>query len=374
MPENQEQILATFNKTLKLLMDGDMMEGLAELDTIKVGKDDDQNCTAFITNFKLFIQQYAEGAHLINAIADGNLDVEPPRQNYVISHYKQLLSNLRHLTWQTQQIAKGDYSQKVSYMGDFSVAFNQMTEALREKKRMEDQLRDLYASRDKLMSIISHDLKSPFNGILGLSNLLLQDYDEFKEDERKEFVENIQISAQTAFKLLENLLEWSRIQTGKIRFNFEELNLSRLVFDNFILLQASAEKKQIRLDNQTPPDCFIMADLNSMLTVIRNLLNNAIKFTPKGGRIKVTAHQHDNFWEVSIRDNGIGIKPDDLPKLFKTGETVKTRGTENEKGTGLGLLLCKEFVEKNGGTIHVESTLGQGSNFIFTVPAKIDNS
>jgi signal transduction histidine kinase len=147
-----------------------------------------------------------------------------------------------------------------------------------------------------------------------------------------------------------------------------------LVFDNFILLQASAEKKQIRLDNLTPPDCFIMADLNSMLTVIRNLLNNAIKFTPKGGRIKVTAHQRENFWEVSIRDNGIGIKPEDLTKLFKTGETVKTRGTENEKGTGLGLLLCREFVEKNGGTIRAESTLGQGSNFIFTVPVKIDNS
>ena len=374
MPANQDHILTVFNKTLQLLMDGDMSEGLEMLDHLDAGSSADENCRFFIANFKKFIEQYAEGASLINALAEGNLDLEPPRQNYVISHYKQLQSNLRHLTWQTQQIARGDYTQKVSYLGDFSIAFNQMTEALREKKRMEDQLRDLYATRDKLMSIISHDLKSPFNGILGFANLILQDYDELSNQERKEFILNIQISAQGAFELLENLLEWSRIQTGKIQFSFEEFNLSRMIYENFILLQASAEKKQIRLYNLTPPDGFIIADHNSMLTIIRNLLNNAIKFTPRGGKVTVTAEQKDNLWEVSILDTGVGIKPEDLQKLFKTGETVKTKGTENEKGTGLGLLLCNEFVEKNGGTIRAESTPREGSKFIFTVPAKKEDS
>jgi signal transduction histidine kinase len=223
------------------------------------------------------------------------------------------------------------------------------------------------------MSIISHDLKSPFNGILGLASLLLQDYDELSESERKEFIENIEVSAQSAFKLLENLLEWSRIQTGKIHFTFEELNLGRLIYENFLLLQSTAEKKQIHLYNYAPPDCFIFADRNSMSTIIRNLLTNAIKFTAKGGKISVHSNQVDNMWEISISDTGTGIKPENLVKLFKTGETVKTRGTENEKGTGLGLLLCKEFVEKNGGTIRAESTPGMGSKFIFTVPANKDS-
>ncbi len=374
MGTNQEEILPPFNKTLQLLMDGELDEGIALLNSISDDLSDDQECTVFIRNFKSFIHQFAEGAGFINALADGNLDIDPPRQNYVISHYKQLQSNLRHLTWQTQQIAKGDYNQKVSYLGDFSVAFNQMTEALREKKRIEDQLRDLYASRDKLSSVISHDLKSPFNGILGFASLLLQDYDELSDKDRKEFIRNIETSAQSAFKLLENLLEWSRIQTGKIQFNFEELNLGRLIYENFMLLQPTADKKQIHLYNFAPPDCFIFADRNSMLTIIRNLLSNAIKFTPKGGKISVHAEQHDNLWEVSVKDNGIGIKPESLAKLFKTGETVKTRGTDNEKGTGLGLLLCKEFVEKNGGKIWVESTPGQGSRFVFTMPAKREES
>jgi len=370
---SEEQIIALLDQTLHLLMDGDLEEGLAMLNSIGDDITENPDCTSFIVSFKKFIHQYYEGTSFINALADGNLDLEPPRQNYVISHYKQLQSNLKHLTWQTQQIAKGDYNQKVSYLGDFSVAFNQMTESLREKKRMEDQLRDLYASRDQLMSIISHDLKSPFNGILGLASLLLQDYDELSESERKEFIENIEVSAQSAFKLLENLLEWSRIQTGKIHFTFEELNLGRLIYENFLLLQSTAEKKQIHLYNYTPPDCFIFADRNSMSTIIRNLLTNAIKFTAKGGKISVHSNQVDNMWEISISDTGTGIKPENLVKLFKTGETVKTRGTENEKGTGLGLLLCKEFVEKNGGTIRAESTPGMGSKFIFTVPANKDS-
>jgi signal transduction histidine kinase len=370
MENGQEQILNTFNRVLQLLMDGAMEEGIAILDGVNPETAANQNDSTFINNFKKFIQQYYEGANFINALAEGNLDIEPPRRNYVISHYKQLQSNLRHLTWQTQQIARGDYNQKVSYLGEFSIAFNQMTDALREKKMIEDQLRDLYATRDVFMSIISHDLRSPFNGILGFADLLVQDYDELSDQERKQCIENIQSSSQTAFDLLENLLEWSRIQTGKIQFTFEELNLNRVILENFMLLQSAADKKQIQLNNLAPPDCSVYADRNSTLTAIRNLLSNAIKFTPRGGKITVNALQHDTMWEISIADSGIGIKPENLLKLFVTGETVKTRGTENEKGTGLGLLLCKEFVEKNGGTIRAESTPGFGSVFFITLPGQ----
>jgi signal transduction histidine kinase len=368
MESKKEHLLPKLNHVLQLLIDGDMAEGMAMLNSISNDLTDDRECSSFISIFKKFIHQYDEGTKFINALAEGNLDLDPPRQNYVISHYKQLQSNLRHLTWQTQQIAKGDYSQKVSYLGDFSIAFNQMTESLREKKRMEDQLRDLYATRDKLMSIISHDLKSPFNGILGFANLLLQDYNELNDDERMEFIQNIEISAQNAFKLLENLLEWSRMQTGMIKFHFEKLNLGRLIEENFLLLQSAADKKQLYLYNAVSHDCTVVADRNSLQTIIRNLVSNAIKFSNTGGRIIVKATLQDNIWEISVNDNGIGIQPENLAKLFITGESVKTRGTGNETGTGLGLLLCKEFVEKNKGRIWAESTPGQGSRFVFSLP------
>ena len=173
--ENREDQLSTVNRILQLLMGGGMAEGISLLDGLNAEDAASLSSVPFIGNFKKFIHQYYEGVNFINALADGNLDIDPPRQNYVISHYKQLQSNLRHLTWQTQQVAKGDYNQKVSYLGEFSIAFNQMTDALREKKQMEDQLRDLYATRDVFMSIISHDLRSPFNGILGFADLLAED-------------------------------------------------------------------------------------------------------------------------------------------------------------------------------------------------------
>lgn len=370
MDNRDASVLNAFNQVLHLLMAGNMKEGVDLLNSIGINSLDDSENFTFLNNFKTFILQYYEGANFINALADGNLDVDPPRRNYVISHYKQLQSNLRHLTWQTQQIAKGDYNQKVSYLGEFSVAFNQMTDALREKKKIEDQLRDLYTTRDLFMSVISHDLRSPFNGILGFADLLVQDYNELSDEDRKNCIRNIQLSAETAFKLLENLLEWSRIQTGKIQFTFEEVNLGRLVYENFMLLKATADKKQIHLYNFAPPDCFLYADRNSMLTVLRNLLSNAIKFTPNGGKITVRAVQADNFWEISITDTGIGMSPENLLKLFIAGESVKTKGTDNEQGTGLGLILCKEFVEKNGGTLKAESKPGEGSTFIFSVPGR----
>ncbi|MEI7723775.1 MAG: HAMP domain-containing sensor histidine kinase [Bacteroidota bacterium] len=368
MDKNEAEDLSKCNEVLKLLMAGDYKEGLDLLNNLDDETTGDQKSFSFNSTFKKFIYQYFEGVDFINALADGNLDFDPPRQNYVISHYKQLQSNLRHLTWQTQQVARGDYNQKVSYLGEFSVAFNQMTDALREKKKIEDQLRELYASRDLFMSIISHDLRSPFNGILGFIDLLLQEYHEITDEERIQYIQNIQSSSQTAFNLLENLLEWSRIQTGKIQLNFEKLNIGELIDETILLLQTAADKKQILLNSLVKPDCFIYADKNSMLTAIRNLLSNALKFTPKGGQITVRAAQAGSMWEISISDTGIGISPENLANLFFTGKVVKTRGTDNEKGTGLGLILCKEFIEKNGGTIRAQSNPGFGSTFIISLP------
>ncbi len=368
MEEQHLKIVEGLNKSLHLLLEGKAEVALVALDDLGSSLPADDHCNILIINFRKFIQQYREGAYFIIALAEGNLDYEAPRQNYVVTHYKQLQSNLRHLTWQTQQIARGDYNQRVSYLGEFSVAFNQMTESLREKKMIEERLAELYATQNKFMSIISHDLKSPFNGILGFAELLQQDYDEISDEERRQYIHNIQISAQNAFKLLENLLEWSRIQTGKIQFFAEEVNLSRLVLETFMLLQPVARKKNIHLYSEVPVDATAFTDRNSVLTVIRNLVSNALKFTNPGGKITVRYATTEAFTELSVEDTGLGITPGNLAKLFRMDEKFKTEGTDHEKGTGLGLLLCKEFVEKNGGGIRAESEFGKGSRFIFTIP------
>lgn len=361
------KILQELSEVLQLLLDGNPDEAIKLLDKITTEQDASPEIISHKDVLEHFLRQHKDGADFVTGLAEGNLDVVLPARNYVISHLKQLQSNLRHLTWQTQQIALGDYNQNVSFMGDFAVAFNKMIEALREKRRMEESLRELYETRDKLMSVISHDLKSPFNGILGFLNLLLQDYHELSDTDRIEYLTNIQDSALQAFKLVDNLLEWSRLQTGRIEFQFQRSNLHQMVFENFMLLKPSADQKQIQLYNLVPAGLFINADHNSIMTVLRNLINNAIKYTGHGGNVSVRVSNGDDQLLVSVADTGVGIKPENLALLFRTGSSVKTRGTDNEKGTGLGLLLCKEFIEKHGGRIWAESTAGTGSTFFFSV-------
>jgi signal transduction histidine kinase len=368
--ENTTQgIVKHVNAALARLLEGDADGAGASLDLIPGDLPDGDDCSELVAQFRKFIAQYKAGTEFINALADGNLDFEPPRQNYVISHYKALQSNLLHLTWQTQQIAKGDYNQRVTYLGEFSVAFNKLIEALREKRRMEEELKELLATREKFMSIISHDLRSPFNAILGFADLFHQDYDELTDEDRKRFIDHIRTASRNAFRLLENLLEWSRIQTGRIRFDPENLNLSRLVFETLSLLSPAAEKKDIHLFSRVDVTADLFADKNAVLSILRNLVNNAIKFTGRGGRVTIASATENGFVTVSVTDTGVGIAASDLAKLFRLDEKFKTDGTDNEKGTGLGLLLCKEFTEKSGGTIGVESEPGKGSRFYFTLPA-----
>lgn len=366
MADNQEMVAAVTG-VLDSLLRGDLDEAESSLKKIIEGNPD-KECLPILLHLKHLIDQFREGISFINAISDGDLDYPAPHHFYLYSHYKQLQSNLRYLTWQTQQIAKGDYEQSVNFMGDFSVSFNQLIEGLKEKKRFQDQLVELSASRDKFFSIISHDLKSSFNAILGFSELLEQDYGELDDRERKEYVYNIRESARNAFKLLENLLEWSRVQTGNIAFIPEDLSISRLVLENFLLLKPLAQKKNIHLFSRVSIDLMARGDLNSVLTILRNLISNAIKFTPAGGKVTVEAEKNGRMVFISVRDTGVGISAANIAKLFVTGESFKTAGTDNEKGTGLGLILCKEFAEKNGGSIKVTSEEGKGSCFTFTLP------
>ena len=245
--------------------------------------------------------------------------------------------------------------------------------ALKVLKESEAKLRESNATKDKFFSIIAHDLKSPFSSMLGFSELLNKNFDKYTTKKQKKFSNYIHQGIQNTYKLLNELLLWSQSQKGTISFNKEQLNLFLLSNEVFEPLKQAAENKSIKLNNKIPKDEHINADKSMLSTIIRNIFSNAIKFTPKGGKIiistnKTTTENNKKFLEIRIKDTGIGIPKEIQPKLFIISENTSTLGTENEKGTGLGLILCKEFIEKHNGKIWIKSEEGEGSEFIFTLP------
>jgi len=230
------------------------------------------------------------------------------------------------------------------------------------------ELTELNAAKDKFFSIIAHDLKNPFNTIIGFSEILNAEIDTGDLGKSKKYAEMINFSAVHTFKLLENLLAWANTQSGKLVFNPVRLNLREILNDEIIALNEVANGKNIQLVNCYSGDLMIIADENMIKTVVRNLISNAIKFTGRDGKVDVNATIYDKSIEISVSDTGIGIGKDAKSKLFRIDSNISTKGTENEKGTGLGLFLCKEFVEKHGGKIWVESEAGEGSVFKFILP------
>lgn len=234
-----------------------------------------------------------------------------------------------------------------------------------EKQRKE--LESLNATKDKFFSIIAHDLKNPFASLIGASDFLVNSSDELTAEQLKNFHDIINQSARSGYRLLENLLEWSRMQTGRMAFKPKKVDLWDLVNEVVNLLTGSAEQKEICLTADIDENLTATVDENMINTVVRNLVSNAIKFTHRGGEITVSSKLLDQFIEITVADNGIGIPPEKIDKLFRIDEKVTQNGTENETGTGLGLILCKEFVEQHGGEIQVESEPMKGSKFIFTI-------
>ena len=237
-------------------------------------------------------------------------------------------------------------------------------------KESENRLKQLNGSKDKFFSIISHDLRSPFTSITGYSEVILDDIDELSKEEIKEFAGSIHKTAKNIQNLLENLLQWSRMQTGGITFNPNNLLLNDVVEEIVDLYKINAVRKKITLTNNLDKDYPIKADKFMLNTILRNLVSNSIKFTKKLGSISIYATEKNNELEITVEDTGIGMSDEIKNKLFKIDEHVTTKGTEKEKGTGLGLILSKEFVEKHGGKIWVESEIGIGSKFKFTIPKK----
>ena len=239
-----------------------------------------------------------------------------------------------------------------------------------EEKLLQNEalLKELNATKDKFFSIIAHDLKSPFNAIIGFSNLLSEQIKEKDYDGIIEYADIIQNSSLRAMSLLSNLLEWARSQTGKIDFQPEHLELVSLINEVIGLLNDLALQKSITILRDLPNNLNVFADKAMLATILRNLVSNAIKFTNMGGKIIISAEHVSAGTLITVADNGIGIKPQVLEKLFRIDQHYTTKGTQNELGTGLGLILCKEFIEKHNGRIWAESEFGNGSRFCFTLP------
>ena len=234
-----------------------------------------------------------------------------------------------------------------------------------------EELQKLNAMKDKFFKIISHDLKGPFNSIIGFTELLKEDYDSLDDIARIDMIEDIDKSSQYAYELLSNLLTWAQTQTGDISMDKKALNLRELVTKSIALYGLNATRKKIDIEINVPDDITLLVDKNTSMIVIGNIVNNAIKFTPNGGLISINVSDKEDYVNLHIVDTGVGMPPEVLKKLFRIDETVTSEGTNNEKGTGLGLILCKEFAEKNGGHIDVNSNFGKGSEFIVALPKKL---
>lgn len=244
----------------------------------------------------------------------------------------------------------------------------QLREMNDKLKFSEQKLKNLNETKDKFFSIISHDLRGPLYTLAGFIQIMRKDVSAFSADELNRFSLQMERALQGVTALLDNLFQWAATQTGLIEFAPAEMKLRKLVEENMLLLQPTADLKEIGLQNQVPDEMKVVADLQMMRLVLRNLMANAIKFTGKGGWIKVSARLSDQQVCICVRDNGIGIPEKDLQKLFQPKTRYTQRGTENEKGSGLGLLLCKEFVELHKGSIEVSSNIGEGTSFTICLP------
>ena len=243
-------------------------------------------------------------------------------------------------------------------------------ENLSQKNMLVEKLEKLNSEKDKFFSIIAHDLRSPFQGFIGLTEIMVEEINILSKTELTNISNDLNKSANSLYKLLQNLLEWSQMQKGTINFAPQEWQLSEIVGQSYENMAQRASQKGITLENNISDSIRVNADEKMLNTVVRNLLSNAVKFTTTEGKVTISAKEtNDNMVEVSVTDTGIGMSENDVNKLFKLDEKVRKPGTDGEPSTGLGLLLCKEFVENHGGKIWIKSQENIGSTFYFTVPS-----
>ncbi len=240
-------------------------------------------------------------------------------------------------------------------------------QAEKEIEEQRDKLAISNATKNKFFRIIAHDLRNPISTLAGSTNVILNDFDEYNKDQTKSFIGELNKLSQTTYNLLENLLDWSSSQMGEIKFEPKTTDLKLLTTENIELIKRKVDSKNISLNSSITKECNAFADENMVKTIIRNLLSNAVKFTPENGTIDILCSCENEIIKYSIKDSGIGISEEDQKKLFRMDKHYTRPGLANEKGSGLGLILCKEFVEKNGGTIEINSEPNKGTSITFTL-------
>ncbi len=236
--------------------------------------------------------------------------------------------------------------------------------------KQNEELIELNKTKNKFFSIIAHDLKSPFNNIIGFSSLLLRNKNNYSESKRNQFTKLIANSAQNAFTLLENLLEWSRAQTGHIEFFPSSFNIATISNEIVDLYANEAQRKHITLQSEINKEQTIFGDSNMIRSILRNLISNALKFTNSSGTVSIQYFENEEYAGFSVQDSGIGMNSQEIEKIQQSNQIYSTQGTDSEKGTGLGLMLCHEFVAQHQGTLELKSKESEGSTFSVYLPKK----
>jgi signal transduction histidine kinase len=239
-----------------------------------------------------------------------------------------------------------------------------------ELEEANEKLKETNNTKDKLFSVIAHDLRGPFTTLLGFSSLLKENVKQYDTRQIETMLTHINSAARNAFALLENLLTWARAQNKQLDFDPQNLDIHKIIWDISDIMKSMAEIKDITINTLSKEGCTILADENMLKTILRNLISNAIKFTHPGGKIAISAIQTNEETRISVSDNGVGMTDEIKKSLFSLHTDAPSLGTANEKGTGLGLIISKEFAEKHGGRIEVESSPGYGSVFSLTLPMK----
>jgi signal transduction histidine kinase len=271
--------------------------------------------------------------------------------------------------------SKTEFGKIATLITDFFRQKEELTAEMSRRAKVEadllkstEELKEINATKDKFISIIAHDLRGPFNGFLGLTEILAEEADKLTKEELLDLSRELHKTAKTQYRLLSDLLQWSRIQSGRMEFTPTTCKLEELVDFVFDIQTANAENKNISLVKEYSRDFELVADIEMMQVVLRNLISNAIKFTGYGGKITVSAKLTEKFSCITISDTGIGIQPEDIPKLFRIDVHHSTEGTHNEKGTGLGLVLCKDIIDRHSGKILVESKIDKGTSITVSLP------
>ena len=292
---------------------------------------------------------------------------------------RSITNPLNKLIHGTKEIRNGNLETSVDLKtkGELQIlanSFNKMTKELKSRieaiNKLNMELEDSNEAKDKYFSIIGHDLKNPFNLILGFSNLLLEKYDKYDDEKRLKVIQHINTSSKIIYELLENLLTWANSQRKKIELVPENINLNSVIEKSMAAYGGNAKSKNIHIIKHIPDDITVYADLFTLTVIINNMLSNAIKFTPDEGSVTISAKKYDDRVELIVADTGTGMSQETIDNLFQSKKIVSSSGTRNEKGTGLGLMLIKDFIAQNNGKLEIKSQPDKGTEFRISLPVK----